>query len=131
MVKGGGMDAGIDVTPGQQRGEARRESKSVTRFGIIQRLYSQPISGQDNATGIALPEREREHAQKAFDAFCAPRMVRFDNDLGVPIGEKSIAAGLELFAKLSEIINAAVEGDPDSQFGVEHRLLRGWGEIEN
>ena len=123
VVKGGGMDAGIDVTAGQQRGEARRESKPVRRFGIVERLYSEPISGQDNATGIAFPEREREHAQEAFDAVCAPRMVGFDNDLGVPIGEKSIAVGLEFFAKLSEVINAAVEGDPDSQFGVEHRLL--------
>ena len=55
---------------------------------------------QHDASGIALPDREREHAVETLDAARAPFGIGFKDDLSVTLREEAIALGRKLAAQL-------------------------------
>src|SRR5262249_60252690 len=95
------------------------------------RFAAEPVARQQDAAAVALPDREREHAEKALDAARPPGVVRLEDDLGVAFGEKAIALLLERAAQVAEIVDAAVEHDREAERRVEHRLLAGRLEVED
>src|SRR4051812_18508907 len=58
-------------------------------------------------------------------------MIGLENDLGVSFREKPIPLAAQLASQLAEIVDAAVEDQAKAEFTVEHRLLRGGGEVED
>src|SRR5262249_26295561 len=95
------------------------------------RFAAEPVARQQDAAAVALPDREREHAEKALDAARPPGVVRLEDDLGVALGEEAIALLLERAAQVAEIVDAAVEHDREAERRIEHRLLAGRREVEN
>ena len=59
-----------------------------------------------------------------------PLLVTVNDHFGVGACVKTMAALLELGAQFLEIVNLAVEDDPDRFFGVRHRLVTA-GQIDN
>ena len=53
-----------------------------------------------------------------------------DDHFGVGVGAKDVAALLELGAQLLEVVDFAVEDDPDRLVGIGHRLMAA-GEIDD
>ena len=131
MMQRRGIDRGIDVACGQQCGQRRSEAKTARPFRVIERLDAEPVARQNDAAGVALPYREREHAVKAFDAARSPFRIGFEDDFSVALREKAIALGRKLGAQFAKIVDAAVEDDGEAEFRIDHRLLRCGGKIDD
>src|SRR5205814_10515225 len=100
---------GVDAAAREQRRQGRGETDEATAFAVIEWLDAEAVARQHDAAGIPLPQRKGEHALEALDAIRTPGVVRFQDDLGVAVGEEAIALALELRAQLAEIIDTAVE----------------------
>jgi hypothetical protein len=57
--------------------------------------------------------------------------VKVDDDFRVRVGNKVVAFALQLTAKLGEIVNFAVVGDPDRAVFVAHRHVAVGRKIKN
>ena len=66
------VDAGVDAAAGQQRGQRGGEPHALGVLGQVQRLDPEPVAGQQHAAGVALDDREGEHAVEAVDEAVAP-----------------------------------------------------------
>ena len=80
---------------------------------------------------VALDQAEGEHAREVLDEAVAPVPVRLDDDLGVAGREEPVARPLELAPQLVVVVDAAVEGDRDPELGVDHRLGRPLGQVDD
>ena len=125
------IDAGIDAAAREQRRQGRRKSERAGALGVIERLDAEPVARQHDAPGIALPDREREHAVEALDAARAPFGVSLEDDLGVALREEAVTLGRELAAQLAIIVDAAVEHDGEAKLRIDHRLLRCGSKIDD
>ncbi len=68
---------------------------------------------------------------EAIDTADAPGVVTFQDDLGVALGEKTIAQGAQFGAQLLVVVDAAVEHDAQTECIVHHRLLGMFGEVDD
>ena len=124
MMERDRIDRSVNVTRGQQSRQCRRKAQTPGRLGVIERLDAEPVAREHDAAGLALPDRESEHAVEALDAARAPFRIGFEDDFGVALREEAISLLHELAAQLAIIINAAVENDREAEQRIDHRLLR-------
>src|SRR5262249_2695238 len=86
-------------------------------------LDPEAIARAEEAIGLPVPEREREHAPEARDAVGAPPPVGREDHLRIG-GRAERPVGVELRAKLDVVIDLAVVGDAGA-VGCGHRLCAG------
>jgi hypothetical protein len=103
VVQGDRVDRGVDGAAREQGGQRAGEPDPVRRLGEVERLDAEAVPAQGQDTGVALGDREREHAQEALDAARPPAVERFEQHLGVGVGEEAVACALELGAQLAVV----------------------------
>ena len=81
--------------------------------------------------GVALGDREREHADEVVDAAGAPAVVGLEHHLGVRGREEAVAGGLQLLAQLLVVVDAAVEDQRQPEVAVDHRLRAARGQVDD
>src|SRR5579863_4802732 len=78
-----------------------------------------------------ITDREREHSIQTLYAVRTFLLIEMNNHLGVGVGGKAMALAFEFSAKLSEVVDFSVVGDPHRAVFVAHRHVADRGEIEN
>ena len=68
---------------------------------------------------------------EALDAGLAPFGVGAQDDLGVAVGEEAVAEALQHRAQLGVVVDRAVEDQRQAEFGIDHRLARAFGQIDD
>ena len=68
---------------------------------------------------------------QAFDTFNTFLLVELQNHFGVGLRFELAALLLKLAAQLDEVVNLAIESDPESLVSITHRLVAGRRQIEN
>ena len=99
-----------------------REGEEAAPLPIVEGLLAQAVAREEQGPPRAVPEGEREHAAQALDARLAERGVRLEDHLGVALRPESPTARLELRPELAEVVDLAVEHEPEALVGVAHRL---------
>ena len=117
--------------PASERGQRGREAQRPVGLGEVERLDPEPVAHERDAPGVALGDREGEHAREAVDAGLAPAVPGLRDDLRVARREEAQAVGLELAAQLAVVVDAAVEGDDEPEVGVHQRLGRPVAEVDD
>ena len=83
-------------------------------LGVVERLLAGAIAGEVELLLAVVVEREREHPRAAAqDAVEPPALVALDQDLGVGQSREFMAQLFEFVSDLLEIVNLAVEDEPD------------------
>jgi hypothetical protein len=98
---------------------------AVVEERVEQRLDAQTVAGEEKCLPIAVPQRESEHAAKAFDAALAPRLPCVDDDFRVAQRAEDVAERDELGNQRLVVVDLAVEDDADAAVLVVQRLLPG------
>src|SRR5687768_18519658 len=109
---------------GEERLELGAEQEGLVVQRVIQRLDADAVPGDEEDVRSGIPDGEGEHATQTRDAVLAELLVGVNYDLGVAGGSEAMSAGQQLLPKLREIVDLAVEDDPDRAVLIGHRLNR-------
>ena len=113
--------------------ELRRERQPVLlgQPRVVQRLYPEPVAGEEQDVAVEVDHGERPHADETADAVRPPFEVRVQQDLRVPRRFDRVATRQKLVAQLDEVVDLAVVGDRYAASRREHRLRGAVGEVED
>ena len=100
-----------------------RERERATVVDVDERLDPVAVAAAEQHAAPRVPERERPHPVEAVEAVLAPLLVRVHDDFRVGVRAEAVAVRLELAPQLDEVVDLAVEGDPDRPVLVAERLV--------
>jgi hypothetical protein len=112
----------------QDRLRLGTEEHAVRQRCVVQRLHTEPVSGQQKFLAPLVPDAEREHAVQPGHAVRTPLQVGVQHHLGVRARPELVPEGRQLAAELGEVVDLAAEGQHDlvlvrAAEGRPHRLL--------
>src|SRR5205085_2292355 len=89
----------------------------------VEGLLAHAVAREQEPLPPLIPERKAEHAIQLLYQLVAVLFVEVHDDLGVRVRAKLVAAFQQVFAQRREVVNLAVEDDPDRFVLVADRLL--------
>ncbi len=113
-----------DVRMSEEGLDFRRERDEPVRTVDEQRLLAGPIARDRQATVALVPDRQREHPVELVDGVGALLLVQVDDRFRVALRSEPVAARDETRAQILEVVDLAVEDEPDRAVLVGHRLAR-------
>jgi hypothetical protein len=119
-------DLGMDEDAFEFGGE---EQVSVA-MGEVEGLDAEAVAGEDEALGGFCPKADGEHAAEAGETFDIPLEKSVEDGLGVAVGRKGVAEGLEFAAEVEVVVDFSVEDDDGVSVGGVDGLVSGV-EVEN
>ena len=106
--------------PLQLRG---KDERPPWKLGIVERLDSEPIAGEEQLAAVAIPDREGEHAPEAAHAIDTPLLPRVYDRFGVGAGLEHVSDRGQLLEQLAEVVDLAVVYDRDRAVLVKQGLM--------
>jgi hypothetical protein len=99
---------------------------------VEQRFLAQTVPRQEQFAASAVPKGQGEHPFEALHARGAPLLVRREDHFRIRPGPKAPAAPFQFGPKFAEVVDLAVEHDPDVfAIGGLHRLPARGREVNN
>ena len=89
----------------------------------MQRFDSEPIPGQKQGFGIAVPQSKSKHAAEAGHALLTPGFPCMHDHFRVAARVEAMAQCLQLRYQLLIVVDLAIEDDGNASVFVEQRLL--------
>jgi hypothetical protein len=96
----------------------------------MQGLFAEAVASQQQAAAAFVVESESEHATQLGYAVGAHFFVEVDNGFGVTIRDEAVAAAFEIGTKFLEVVDLAIEDDPDGTVFIEDGLMTA-GNVDN
>src|SRR5690606_38795448 len=78
---------------------------------VKQRLFTQTIAGEKQRTVPLVPDGEREHAVKRFDATRPHLLIEMQDDFGVATGSELMSAPDQIGFEFEVVVDLAIEDD--------------------
>ena len=128
------VETGIKARHRAQRLKFRGKRKGITNMPPIQGLFTHAITRQRQGARFAIPQGERIHAhqrlQRGFQAPCRnDGQQRFSIRVPPPVGR--VALNLQQLAQIKVVVDFAVERYDIAATRRNHRLMAGFGEVDN
>src|SRR5262249_26471313 len=123
QIQGGGINFGAVRHHRPNGPHFGAEPNAVAVDTVIDELDSKRVARDDEALLANIPDGEPEHAVEAIQNVVTPLLVTVDDDFGVAVGAKLVAVAQQFALEFGEIVNLAVEDDPDRAFAIRHRLM--------
>ena len=115
----------------EQRGEFAGEAEGVAFMKIIERLFAEAVAAAEEASAFAIVDDEGPHAVEALDEIVAPLAVGVEQDFGVGmVGRELAAEPHEFGAEFGVVVDFAIEGDAEFSIARPHRL-RAAGDVDD
>lgn len=108
---------------GEKSFNFRGKGNGVCGERIVEGLDADAVASEKEGAGTLIPNGKSEHAAEFFDAAFAELFVEMDDNFSVGAGFEDVATLQEVVAKFLEIVNFAIENDPDSRVLVGERLM--------
>ena len=105
----------------EQRLHLRGEREQARPVVVVERLLAGTVAGDQEALPPRVPEREREHPVERFHDLVLALLVEVKDHLPVALAREAMAV-LQLLAQLAEVVDLAVEDQPERSVFVRHRL---------
>ena len=99
------------------------EQQPARLVTIDQRLFSQPIAGQQQLLPLGVPDGQGKHAVESGEQLGPLVFVQMDQHFRVALRAEAVAGRFEPAPQVAEIIDFAVEDDPHRAVFVGERLL--------
>src|SRR5438132_722333 len=99
------------------------KQQALTVKSIVQRLLPQAVARNQYFAAALVIQRQRKHAAQLVNAIAAQFLVQMDYHLGVAMRGEPVPPALQLGTELREVVDLAVENDPDGSILVKHRLV--------
>ena len=109
----------------EQRLDLRAEKEAAVDHGIVQRLDADAVARDQERARTHVPDREAKHPSQPPDRRHAPLFVRVNDRLRVSRRIEPVSCLLELVPKFTEVVNLAVEHNPNRTVLVVDRLVPG------
>src|SRR5207237_9810060 len=90
---------------------------------IIEGLDSQPVTRDEEAARVAIPNCESKHPAQMLNAVAAVLFIQMDNRFSIALRAITVAPRLELRAQFAVIIDFAVIDDPQALILVADGLM--------
>ena len=119
-----------DLRVRQERLRLRGEGEEPRPVVVEERLLARAVAREQQAALARVPQREGEHAVELRDGSIALLLVEVQDHLAVALALEAVAA-LEAAPQLAEVVDLAVEDEPQRAVLVRHRLARGVGEVDD
>ena len=107
----------------QQGLQLAGEQQPARLVTIDQRLFSQPIPGQQQLLPLGVPDGQGEHAVQMCQQLGPLVFVQVDEHFRVALGAELVAGLFEPAPQVAEIVDFAVEHDPHGAVFVRKRLF--------
>ncbi len=107
------------------------KQKTIRAGPIVKGLDADPVPGEQESLLLEVQEGEGEHPVQLLDAGGAAFFVQVDDDFGIGVRLELVAFLLKLSPQFAEVIDLAVEHNPDGAVLVAHRLPAGLGEVND
>ena len=131
VLERGGVHAAPEARVREDRAGLRGEDQTVLVRPVVERLDAEPVAREQQALAPLVPDPEGEDAAQVIHAGVAPFLVGVEDHLRVGRRAEGVALGFELLAQLAEVVDLAVEAEPDAAVLVLHRLRALLGEIDD
>src|SRR5216684_4542483 len=89
----------------------------------MQRFLAEAVACDQERLAALVPEGECKHATQFLHAIGAHLFVKMNNDFGIGVSIKTMAAGFEFRPQFRKIVNFAIEDDPRGTVFVEDGLM--------
>src|SRR5262249_46590746 len=90
---------------------------------VVQRLYPDAVSSQQEGLAALVPNREGEHPSEVSDAVGAILLVQVNDRLGIAGSAESVPPRRKLLLETPIVVDLAVLNDPDGPVLVGNRLV--------
>ena len=107
------------------------ECKLLALLAVVQRLDAIAVARQQQASLAPVPQGQRKHAVEALQRGHAPGRQRIEHHLGVRLAAKPEALGFQLGAQFAKVVDLAVVAEHVAVVGVDHRLVRRGGQVDD
>ena len=119
--------ARIDVEPvhrqRHQRLQLGTKGEAAILFGVIERLDPDRIARKRQATLLAIPDGDGEHAVQTGPRIVAPFAIGRQDRLGVAVRVKAVATPRQILAQRRVVVDFTVEDDGKTTVGRFDRLM--------
>jgi hypothetical protein len=105
---------------GQDRLRFRAEQRPAVVRVVVERLHAEPVAGQEEPLGPAVPDAEGVHPVEPLDALLTPLQVGPQHHFGVRPGGEGVPVRAQLLAQFGEVVDLPAVGQHDRSLG--HRL---------
>ena len=109
--------------PRQDRANFGTESYLLPGDSIIDEFNAHGVARHHQPFLSHIPDSESEHAVEMIEDISPPLPIAVHNYLGVTVGPKTISQLFKFHSQFFEIVDFAIENDPDCLFGVGHWLM--------
>src|SRR4029434_6444653 len=93
------VDGRLPTRRGAKCLELRGKDDPLRRRRVVEWFDAEPVSRQNQAAGLSIPQRESEHANRTFDrSLDAPQCTSFEQNLGIGLAAHRAAGSLQLAA---------------------------------
>ena len=118
---------GVELLPETGVGEEAlglgAEEEQVPHDGVIEGLDAEGVAGAEQLLALFVPDDEGEHAAQLFQHAGPPLHIAVEHDLGIGIGEESMAGGDQLVPQEPVVVYLAVICQHVPAVGADHGLL--------
>jgi len=122
-----GQGVDVQVTLHQATGQQALDLRSPDQIGrrehVVEGLDAHVIARQKQLAAAGVVDREGEHAVEKFRTAAPVLLIGVDDDLGIALGAKAVAARFQIAAQRLEVIDFAVLDRQDGAVLVEDRLV--------
>src|SRR5262249_38046751 len=125
MIEGVEIQIAWQIRRLEQRLDLRSEVHAPADYSVVQRLDADAIARQQQGSRPLVPDRQTEHAAEPRDGIRSPLLIGVDDRFRVGGRVEAMSGRLELAPQLAEVVDLAVEDDPDRPILVVNRLMPG------
>ncbi len=130
--EGVAVDLGAEGRVGGEGAQFRAEEEDAALRAAVERLDAEAVAREVERARLAVPERECEHPDEAFEAGLEPpRLEGSEHDLGVRVPAKAVAARFERAREVGEVVDLAVVDHHEAPARRRHRLVAVGREVED
>src|SRR5437899_2496671 len=102
---------------------AKQKTSLVER--IVQRLFAEAIACQQQTLAVFIPQPESKHSPKMVNTIRTVVLIEVHDHLSVTVCIELVTASFQLVSEFGEIVDFAIENDPDAAIFVVDGLMPG------
>src|SRR5262245_55354029 len=115
----------------EERFDFRREREETIRSISEERFLAGPIARDGQAPTALVPDRKSKHPFELVNGGGALLLVQVDDRFRVALRSEPVTARQEIRTQILEVVDLAVEHEPDRAVFVGNRLARIRGQVDD
>src|SRR5205807_10146133 len=108
----------------------RGENQLICIAVDVERLDTEAVAAKHEPSLLAVPEREGKHTPELVDQPLSFLLIKVDQNLGITLRSENVPLSAKPGPQIFEVVDFAVEDDPDRAIFIRQRLIAS-GQIDD